>query len=858
MRLSKEIKAKYRFSNNTFIRTVKDDWKDRISVEVGDSKQPDFLPQLKVMRWDNEVNLSFRLLDTEPKQLSSKGEKIKLVGPKKEVHFYELGVSEEHPENAFELEIVLKEKPPSNIIEFSLNTKGVSFYYQPELTQEEKDKGASRPENVVGSYAVYASENKINYVGGKEYKCGKVGHIFRPRIIDSKGNWVWGELNIEGETLSVTIPQDFLDKAVYPVRVDPTFGYTGSGASDTAVMDNYTAIGSIFDSPEMGTVDSMTVKTRISFGSTNVKTIICNSSKNIITNGASDLETFPSGGPFFDETTTTYYTNKPTIEASTSYYLMIVIRSYTQVYYDAGTTNQGLIDTSNNNTTPTDPTDGTANDNKYSIYCTYTAGGETQTKTVTSKARVKKLAQTKTIQAKANLKLLGISKSIQAKAKITEIPPADTKSAVFGEAIKGWKVFGYSLATKTVQAKSRIQQVGLTNTIQTKAFVSKTFTKTIQAKADIKKEAERTITAKSRIGQIISKSIQSKARTLKEQLQTIQSKALISTGAVTKTIQSKARLEKEQLQTVQAKARLVDTLVKTIQSKASVVVTNTKTAQAKARLKAEITQTLTAKARLFTTAIKTSQAKARIGHTLTKTITAQSRVKKAFSETIQALANVKGVVSQTIQAKAYIGGQAVTKTIQAKSRIAHLLTQTVTTKARVKKTIGFGETTSAVFGLAVKGWKIFNSEAWSPTKLSAKARVVLRQQATVQPKARIKTTSLQTITACCRLFSEQTKTIQAKACVVELKGKTIQAKARMKRIVGFLLSAKAYIVKFAEGAIVSAAETIEGVVNTKGAVEGLAFARVIDTGIAGTRKQEGIVMARDYRQGILRADKLNK
>ena len=54
------------------------------------------------------------------------------------------------------------------------------------LSQEIKD-GAIRPPEVVGSYSVYAKSNKINYVGGKEYKCGKVGHIFRPKIIDSAG-----------------------------------------------------------------------------------------------------------------------------------------------------------------------------------------------------------------------------------------------------------------------------------------------------------------------------------------------------------------------------------------------------------------------------------------------------------------------------------------------------------------------------------------------------------------------------------------------------------------------------------------------------------------------------------------------
>src|SRR5205085_2722515 len=101
-----------------------------------------------------------------------------------------------------------------------LNTKGLDFIYQPELTSEEEKEGCVRPDNVVGSYAIFTSEEKINRVGGKEYKSGKVGHIYRPRIEDANGEKVWGELNIDTKNgvLSVEIPQVFLDKASYPVR----------------------------------------------------------------------------------------------------------------------------------------------------------------------------------------------------------------------------------------------------------------------------------------------------------------------------------------------------------------------------------------------------------------------------------------------------------------------------------------------------------------------------------------------------------------------------------------------------------------------------------------------------------------
>lgn len=56
---------KYSFDKNTFFATPKTDIKDKIQVEIGDSKQTDFFPQTKVMRWDNEVNVSVRLIHDE-------------------------------------------------------------------------------------------------------------------------------------------------------------------------------------------------------------------------------------------------------------------------------------------------------------------------------------------------------------------------------------------------------------------------------------------------------------------------------------------------------------------------------------------------------------------------------------------------------------------------------------------------------------------------------------------------------------------------------------------------------------------------------------------------------------------------
>jgi len=241
--ISSEVLAKYSIdrTNLSFSVTPKDNPKDRIQVELGDSKDPTtFQPQFKLMRWDNEVNCSVRLKDFDNYTLSTEAEKIKLVTPTKEVHLYDLPIDENNPEGAYEFNLVLKEKPPTDKIEFTLNTKGLGFFYQPALTQQEIDQGTERPENVEGSYAVYhKTKGGMNDAAGMEYKVGKAFHIYRPKVTDADGKEIWGELNIDVEKgeLIVTVDQKFLDNAVYPVVVDPTFGFIGVGASTSTIAN---------------------------------------------------------------------------------------------------------------------------------------------------------------------------------------------------------------------------------------------------------------------------------------------------------------------------------------------------------------------------------------------------------------------------------------------------------------------------------------------------------------------------------------------------------------------------------------------------------------------------------------------
>lgn len=230
--LSPEIRQRFRIENNALKRDVKENPKDRITVEIGDSKQPDFKPQAKIMRWDNEVNFSLRAEEHPEAEIKTEGRKIRYVTPEYEIHTYELDPGDIGEDGGLEFEWVLPQKPSSNVLRATIQTKELNFFYQPALTQEEIDEGAERPENVVGSYAVYhKTKGGMNRADGMEYKVGKAFHIYRPFAHDANGNGVWCDLQIdeEKEELTVTVPQEFLDDAVYPVVVDPTFGYTSGG-----------------------------------------------------------------------------------------------------------------------------------------------------------------------------------------------------------------------------------------------------------------------------------------------------------------------------------------------------------------------------------------------------------------------------------------------------------------------------------------------------------------------------------------------------------------------------------------------------------------------------------------------------
>lgn len=383
-------------SANHYSAEPKTNPKDRIGIEVGDSKQSDFKPQAKFMRWDNEVNFSIRAQEHPSAQVRLEGEKIIYDTPDYEVHQYEKPDAGE--DGGFEFEWVLKKKPVTNKLTATIQTKGLDFFYQRGLTAYWKvgDKHEGRTvasvtdtevvdtdgnrvagkrmgEKAVNSYAVYhQTKGGMNNAVGMEYRVGKAFDIYRPKAVDVNGLETWCEININVQTglLTVTIPQAFLDGAAYPVVVDPTFGFTSIGADFT----NSSFIRfSLFALSETANIESMTYY--IDEGTAGQDT-----SAGIYDDDATGSE----AGTLITNSAATAGVTGADWRTSTLVYSGLAVASWwlghwqesaRDVYHD-NTGGPGGSVGGTFNTWP-DPagTLDTNDDKKYSVYATYTAAG---------------------------------------------------------------------------------------------------------------------------------------------------------------------------------------------------------------------------------------------------------------------------------------------------------------------------------------------------------------------------------------------------------------------------------------------------------------------------------------------------
>lgn len=204
---------------------------DGVDSVIGDSQSSHFKPHVQVSRWNGEASFGVGLpVEGPPDSVETRDDAIVWRrGP-------QVALLYDKPDiDAFEFEIILQSRPLTNRFHFRVDGHNADFHYQPPLTPEEIEQGYERPESIVGSYAVYH-----NTMRDGKYKTGKIGHIFRPHARDAAGDGLWCEFNKDLNAtgiLTVIVPQEFLDRAVYPVTVDPTVGYNTAGASSGSITN---------------------------------------------------------------------------------------------------------------------------------------------------------------------------------------------------------------------------------------------------------------------------------------------------------------------------------------------------------------------------------------------------------------------------------------------------------------------------------------------------------------------------------------------------------------------------------------------------------------------------------------------
>lgn len=288
-------------------------------------------------------------------------------------------------EGGFKIDILLNKKPDTN--RFCYQIKGAEnydFFYQPALTQEEIEQGAERPENIVGSYAVYHKELKNHELGKDNYATGKVMHIPRPQVweLNDESMKEWAELSYREGQLCVTARQEFLNKAKYPVRIDPTFGYTSVGASSgtVAVTDfvNGTTVGKYtFGSSE--SITSLSIYGQVTGGSGTQLNY-----NGVIYENTGSLPVARLAYKTAALSTTLQWWNftfdSPYSAAANDYWLGLNKEAIGFAFtykYDSGGTSRARNDGGGSGTPPSNPfgTDATSGTNKISVYATYTASG---------------------------------------------------------------------------------------------------------------------------------------------------------------------------------------------------------------------------------------------------------------------------------------------------------------------------------------------------------------------------------------------------------------------------------------------------------------------------------------------------
>lgn len=361
-----------------------------ISCEIGGDLPDKYYPEAKFSLYGGEdsISIDFPSFSGYTPTIDDVTGKVTLNTPQIDVEMYMLNESD------LEFGALLKQPLPGNSWIFNLTGwENFTFYKQPDysaLPGATVISAASHPDGVetvsvdidginhecpldmCGGYAVYHKTKRNN-----QYATGKVLNIPRPKLIGDDGDIHWGEIDIADGSVVVSASKQWLNKAVYPVFVDPTFGYTTAGASSAALSITecvgLIGAGYTYTASTGDTITKFTAYSRTYTAgdmSLTAYTVDGSGDPNTAVNTTGGSLTHPAD-PAWTDTGAVSYGLSNGVEYCVAFSEGV---DGGRIYYDAGAGNQSNRDNTNASFAATWAV-GPYNANIYSVYATYTAGG---------------------------------------------------------------------------------------------------------------------------------------------------------------------------------------------------------------------------------------------------------------------------------------------------------------------------------------------------------------------------------------------------------------------------------------------------------------------------------------------------
>lgn len=212
--------------------------------------------------WDTECFFKINLLGQGQRNYRSRGQRngqphIRYGNNKTDFSIY---INES---GNFEYDIIFDEADGQYEVSADIQIQNLKLLFQPPLTQEVKDMEGeyARPDSLINSWAIYHinGRHNIKYPDGREknYRTGKMTHLYTPKVWDANGDTVWGyirfdtvglkvigplangDLRLEPPTenvpvmtkMTVGVDSTWKANAVHPVTVDPNWGYESVGGT---------------------------------------------------------------------------------------------------------------------------------------------------------------------------------------------------------------------------------------------------------------------------------------------------------------------------------------------------------------------------------------------------------------------------------------------------------------------------------------------------------------------------------------------------------------------------------------------------------------------------------------------------